>query len=408
MLIERRDIERRDRASPLLLALSLCVCTGCSSARQPHLDQQSSANPQALEEQLATILMSHAPHHPVLDSASRHAKSTLESILAGSWAVGEVNAPYRKDRISVYLVDAQAAEEDPAACGHWLSSFDIPPSQRDVCYRLRRTRDNCVVLATNIVACDIRLVWRLNRYASILAIASLKKPGLDEYYFPRAEVRRTFLIAEAKYKRAEDLVANLQTLDESFAQKFQDVGETRDRVFQGFLAFILSHEGGHILRGHATGGALPPCALGSGATSTIDARHLLCGPTSNAELDADREAVQFLAQNVSASAFTPARATPELFVEEHERRRFHALQQAGLSPSWTPEFGTDEEKSRFNDASLVALATGTHPKDLQRYLLLLAALEERGVTLAASRVSADIARDELHAITEFCRSRGAH
>lgn len=357
-----------------------------------------------LEERIAAALMRHAVEDPVFAPARSHVQEALRGVLGTSREVAEVNEPYRRGPVFAYLVDAVGAASDPAACGAWGSSFDIPVAQRDACYRLRSLRWNCAVLSESIVACDVRLLWRLNRYASLLAIASLKKPGVEEYYFPRAEVRRTFLGGEATFDGIGKMLENLRAIDGSFANAFRDVQGTRDLVYRGFLAFVLSHEAGHVLHGHAAGNSLPPCAFGFGVDAAAVALRRLCMPPSDVEAVADREAVRYLSGDLSPSAYTPARAAPELFIEEHERRRLDALQAVGLADTWRPETASPEERSRFTEAWWGSMATGSHPKDLQRYLLLLEALERKGVPLEASKVSAQIAREELLAIEAHCRS----
>jgi hypothetical protein len=239
----------------------------------------------------------------------------------------------------------------------------------------------------------------------MLAISSLKKPNVDEYWFPREEMRRKFLGGEPKYTTTDLQLDNLRVTQQSFDGKFADIKETELRVLRGFVMFLFSHEAGHIILKHAHGAALPPCAL-SNFPSNRQERHVpwrLCQPPSKQEIDADIVAFEVLSRDLSPNAFTPARASAELFVEEYERRQYQAILDVGQDPAtWKYETASPEFRANFDEAWMRRIATGSHPKDLFRYVTLLDLLESNGIYLTASREKKQIAETELRTIQKWC------
>jgi hypothetical protein len=267
-----------------------------------------------------------------------------------------------------------------------------------VCERHASVLENCAVVSQHNIACDFQLLWRMSRYAAMLAIASSKDSTSETYPFPREEVRATFNGREARYRTTADRLADLQSTRDSFQNKFAYVDATRRRVQEGFLEFLLYHEAGHISNGDASSAALPTCAL---PPATLPD---LCAQEDPLEVGADAFALDLMEADLDPTKFTPARAAPEFFVEEYERRVYRAVLSIQKDPkTWSLKAAPPDERAEFETAWAREVSTGSHPQDLRRYVRMMSALQGRGIKLTVSLQSVQLATDVLDTLASFCR-----
>jgi hypothetical protein len=397
-------------ASVSLVAASYgCVCPAPWQPRS--LSSATPAAPTApspnIDQELTPLLVRYAVLDPVLDDVGLAVVDVVTSTLRPPLQFGGYNASRTNDDVYAYVVDQRKLMLDAKVCGPTGNSDDVAIRQRDTCNRITAFEDNCAAIAPKTIVCDFRLIWRLSRHASMLAISSLKKPNADEYWFPREEMRRKFLAGEPKYTTTDLQLENLRSIQQSFDGKFAVVKDAELRVLRGFVMFLFSHEAGHIILKHTHGTALPPCAF-SDSSGDGQERHVpwrLCQSPSTQETDADAVAFEVLSRDLSPNAFTPARASAELFVEEHERRQYQAILDAGQDPAtWKYETAAPEFRAKFDEAWMRRIATGSHPKDLLRYVMLLDLLESNGIFLTASKEKKEIAETELKTIRKWCQA----
>lgn len=359
-----------------------------------------------LDQAISDLLEKHAINDEALNDVKGFSSDLLEKLLQADYRFRGYNSKRSARGVYFYIVDQKTLRHDENACGPTGNAHDVQPSQRDMCYRVGALEDNCAVLGPTTIACDFQLIWRLSRYASTLAISTLKRPGRDEYYFPRETLRRKFLEEEQRFDSTNKQLANLRYSNYSFSQKFSFIQDARDRALKGFLMFLLSHEAGHIQLGHCNTTVAGRCeSLSNNADDQVHIPWQLCRMPDQMELDADKFAIAFMAGDINPRAFTPARAAPEFFIEEHERRLHLSIVSIGQDPEkWKYEAASPNLKKRFEEEWLKNLATGSHPKDLARYVALLDLLESKGVQLITSRTGRSIANDELSAIKRWCDS----
>jgi len=238
---------------------------------------------------------------------------------------------------------------------------------------------------------------RMSRYAAMLAISSSKDATSKSYPFPREEIRRKFNGGEAGYATTVARLTNLRSMRDSFQKGFAYVEPTRRRVQEGFLEFLLYHEAGHVSDGDVSNSALPVCALPLATLAD------LCAREDGLEVDADTFAVHLMEADLDAATFTPARAAPEFFIEEYERRVYRAVLSIKKDPkTWSLEAASPDDRAEFEAAWAREVSTGSHPQDLRRYVRMMSALEERGIELTASIQSVQAAIEALNTLASYC------
>jgi hypothetical protein len=333
---------------------------------------------------------------PEMDATYQLASTVLARALRVPVAVNK----HRVDSTTVilYVVDEERAAATPLSGGPFRDCLPVPIDQREVCERHAAVLGNCAVVSPHTIACDFQLLWRVSRYATMLAISSSKDSTSKTYPFPREEIRRTFNGGEAKYATTAARLENLRVTREAFQKGFAYVEPTRKRVHEGFLEFLLYHEAGHVSNGDVSKAALPKCAL---PRVTLDE---LCAEEDTLEVDADAFALDLMKADLDAATFTPARAAPEFFVEEYERRVYRAMLSIKKDPNtWTLESAPPDERAEFETAWAREVSTGSHPQDLRRYVRMMSALEKRGIKLTASLQSVQRATEALDTLASYCR-----
>lgn len=357
------------------------------------------------EEGLSDLLRQHAVNTPLLAHVSQTLESTLRDALA-PLVVAPINAERVGDEVILYIIDSRAAFQDERTCGGSEGEFAVPASRRAVCRRVRSTRFNCAVVASRTLACDYRLLCRLARYALVAALASLKEPGSRKPSFDRNWLRDKLITRELDQLDKQAALEKLAEV-ERLAGQTPEASEPFARLWAGFAEYLISHEAGHIYHGHVSWGASPPCATDPTRTLQLDSlgdvADAVCARESPLEQEADTFAIHYLAQRILPDRFTGARASPELFMEEFERRTRLAMLDLGHDiETWRVEQADPSERNLFTAVWMVRLATAGHPQDLRRYIRLLEALEARGVPLQDSRESRELAAAYLKSVEKFC------
>jgi hypothetical protein len=286
---------------------------------------------------------------------------------------------------------------DIRACGPDGKLYLADPENMVRCNKVMHIEKNCAVLDSRTIGCDLTLLWRLSRYAAMLAMASIKDKDTGDYVLPRDSLRRKFLSGEAAAVSNAQKIANLRQIRESFAREpLKSADKIRERVLQGFLRFIILHEFGHIVNGHVKGGALPACAM----TNQNDLSSV-CSITDKNELEADEFTIKRIVTGIMPDQFTPDRAISELFREEFLRRQHLACVDVQLDDC-DPSSMTEEVRRRYVDAWVHQVSTGSHPADLQRYVRFINLLEERGIELTVAKKTRELAKLELSLINTIC------
>lgn len=367
---------------------------GAGPQRQTASSIVGAGQPDNLDGRLSAFLADVSTTSPELGAS----ETTMLRVLSRALGVSvQLNAPRSNGgQIILYVVDREKMALHPLAGGAANDCALVPIDDRDVCEVVDEVVDNCAVVSAHNIACDVALVWRLNRYAAALAISSSKDKETGKYPFPREDIRLTFADAEAKYTSTGARLANIATLDDSFEHKFSYVDDVRVRVREGFFEFLLYHEAGHVLNRDVAGAVLPRCALSKWTISQ------LCAPEDPAEVQADAVALRLLSAGLKPNEFTPERAAPELFIEEYERRVYRAIKAVGGDPRRWVEPTAGEQREAYESAWLDEVSTGSHPQDLRRYIRMMKILVDRGITLSASKKTVLDASSTIERIDSFC------
>lgn len=131
------------------------------------------------------------------------------------------------------------------------------------CAKLVFIRTNCAILDRASVVCDLRLAWRLFRYAHYANLSTIKNPDTGEHYLKR-EALYAFLESDLKNPSSSAMVADMASIDR-FYGGFPDLQERHALIFNAMFGFFLLHEFGHAAEGHLDGTALPLCVVAPSA-----------------------------------------------------------------------------------------------------------------------------------------------
>jgi hypothetical protein len=325
--------------------------------------------------------------------------TTGQRLLEGHRTWAGVNPAPAAPGVAIYVVDATGLVADNKTCGGKPSAA----SGSGMCKRALAVTDNCAVVGSRTVACDMRFLWRLRRAAMVLTLSHIKNPKTKQYYFDRVALRNKFLSGEGTRPEKEQVVANLKDLN-----RFLGLGlvqphvEDFKRVQSGFVRFVLAHELGHVVKDHAAGAGFVPCAEAT-AEALQGQYNRACDEGSEIENDADEFAISVLAEGVVPDRYTPERAIPELFIEQHERRSFLAMKACGLDPA-TAQLGSLAAEARrcFDEALFRYTVTETHPTHLRRYVRFMRLLQKRNVQLTVSLQQIDLAEQFGKKVQAWC------
>lgn len=388
-----------------VLVLSWIACSALPPSSRASVHKPPVPADVTFIQQLDAHIARYDIMRPLYASAEAVLKDALESVdaVGGPLVYRGINTEWTGSGVHLFVVDVRGVLADRNVCRPGDPKWALQ------CFKLEYFRNNCGIFSSNSIVCDFALVWRLVRESSMLAFAAYRRPDAGSYYFPRDALRAQFLGGEAAYGNTAAKVRNIEDIAGVVSRQsktgldVRDFDETRERAFAGFMEFLLSHEVGHLRLGHDVGKALPNCALPPDPTD--DLRLVLCEEPSPEEVAADRWALDFLRRRIRPDTFGPARASPELFVEEYERRRWLALQDLKIDPvSWNESTAQPRDVERFNQRLLMRIATGSHPSDLRRYAELMALLEDGGVSIESSRSALNAALAEIRLIDTLCRS----
>ncbi|RKH52147.1 hypothetical protein D7Y23_08010 [Corallococcus sp. AB050B] len=263
--------------------------------------------------------------------------------------------------------------------------------------------NNCAVVGSKTIACDLRFLWQLRRAAIVLTLSSIKKPGTEQYYFDRVELRNKFLAGEGLDPTTEQAITNLNGLNRFLALELVKPSlKDFNRIQNGFVRFVLAHEVGHIVKKHAAGAGFIPCAEGT-AHALQGAFRQACDVGGSSENEADDFALSVLSEGVAPEKYTPERAIPELFIEQHERRIFRSLMLCGLDPAATSLNTLPADAGHCFEETLYRLTvTETHPTHLRRYVRFMKLLQERNVKLTVSLQTVELAEQFSAKVRAWC------
>lgn len=364
----------------------LAIC--CSFTRLLESDDEHD------QRLIRNALSSHAVESSELAQIRRVADLTLGKAARTQdlqWSGVNIDSGWKG--VSLYFVSAPTLVIDKRVC----PVVNAPTVE---CAAATRVLNNCAVVAKNTIACDLRVLWTIERDAYRLALSSLVNPETKAYYFPRDELRRKFLAREQALQTELAMIENLHEIHASLAiGAASAVADVADRVRQGFVKFLLLHEFGHVVSGHL-GEGLPNCQRK--AITPQPCR--VCASAAGFEVEADAFAIHALSGELTQDKFTPARAIPEYWMEQFQRTAFSAVLRAGFSPDWSATSGSPEEQLRYRDYLFDAMATCDHPAWLGRYLSMMVALRVAGIQLPNSQTSLDNANALIEAARRFCQT----
>lgn len=369
---------------PIFLSGFALSLLGCA-----HFYQLFESEESRLERTLRPALARHTVQGEEFDELIQIVDEAGRLVLGGSWQ--GTNAAPDSAKPMAFIVDASALAADPQLC-----SADSHGGM--ACARAHAIRDNCAVVAPRTMACDVYFLWRIERTAYRLAVGSLKEPGPNgRYYFDRDNLRRQCFPREEALPSISQMKANLHDLRAVIKQGISaSAAEPFIRVRKGFIEMIIWHELGHIAH-KDLGEATAPCA---NDPSSLAAMCGACVRPAQRELEADRYAIDILKRDLALDTFTPARASPEFWIEEFYRRNYRALKKQGHPLDWVP--ASESEAEHFMLNWMAEIGTCRHPPWLSRYLSIMEALRTSGIQFTASQMTLKYESETIEHIHKFC------
>lgn len=402
------------RLLPFVATLLAFACVHPNDSRQANpadaapLGHGASAapSPNVGDATLSALFSRHKEEPPQLERFAASARASLAKYLTLQLRDGRSTA-VAPSKAELHIVDARLAAE--RHCG--ADEFVLSDSELALCHRMRVTIDNCVVHSPTLIACDIRFLLRLVRYALVVALSQATVTASGDPVPTRQELRKVLL--QADYNRVTPPLDKEFALIESILRLMVDkpaLRERYDRIVSGFAEFVVAHEAGHLFFGHATGRLdAVPCVQDEGEVvlppqlTDKDAANAICVPEKEFERQADDFATFALSAGVEPDKYTAARAAPEYFVEEQERRTQLAMRAAGLPETWDFDTATQPELARFAPIWIIYLSTGGHPQHMRRYQQMLEMFEARGIKLSAGKQMLELVQQCRAEVTALCR-----
>jgi hypothetical protein len=377
---DRAQIEIEDLSRIFLIGMMVSEAACCASKRI-RVEQRPAIG-------TAIISATDLPFSPALMEAATDVLLTAGRKFAG------FEQSMQAGQVSILVIDQVKASE--------TASSECPPRDRgalELCRWINLIRDNCLVASSHAIACDIHFLWRSYRYAHLLLLSSLVRPGTHEPYVDRYNLPRAFF-EDIDHRKGWKALADDMAAVEQFYDKFQDLRPKRNMIFVAFLRFWLAHEAGHLAHGDDALDEIP-CAR--------DSRETLAASCSVAESKPERQADEFAASLVESNLRRRShpedasrddswgRVVPEYFRLELERIRDEARRRLGYNIEWRLDSSSPLERKAYLD-ELARLSVGDgHPTYLVRYTRLVNVLSRTGIPLSASAVAV---RDHTNVLAE--------
>lgn len=336
---------------------------GCFVPRPGHRERLADISP--LERALQRNAFRSETLSPLRDAIN----ASLPSLMPRGWQWSGINptkGSFQDKEIRLYIVSMPRLQNDEQLCGAEHVKLDPFP-----CIRASTVANNCRALEPGVIACDWSLMWRLTLYA----VVNTFDLALDEN-----SDWKGWKVNAAMFQQIDDTpesdIPGIVVLEQSYdtlrSGKLAPLWDDFMEFLAGFAEFVMLHEVGHIVKGHAELLKAPGAIeLHNAYTADPD------------ELDRERVADAFFATTVKApqpKTLSAAMAAPLLFVAFTRHALFESFKECGFPPmTFDLNNATLAQKRAVVTTYLGKTCSGDHPYYLQRFVTIVKSASYRNI-----------------------------